>query len=460
MAYGSRGRRPIERASKSAHHHVINDESVVQLVRESWLPQRRDDVALPPGVIVPTLVDDLPVQHFIAIDGSYQEAVVRPEYPSSTLCFMQFGAVAFTRDDLLAVETTPHPAPEDMHRLRNLERLKLALPLKNMRLLDAQTLTDSIRQAVYRFFNCSVMSGSSLMETLRWFVFREFQNRPTSERAWHLASSPCTPEGEGVDLRLSEMRDDYTFLCGRTNKPIYLTDVFRLHERIDEELGAGGILSYLTTTIEQIIIAHILRLIARRRPAALSTIAIVKDGPLAFFGVTANLHRPMRELLVHLRRSAEPNLIGVEKSGPFVEHAHEIADRMQAGQALILNDDYIYRCILASGASDETGRSYGASTYYGRKVIFKTRTGAVHVLTVPTTEETADPQIRHFMGFRIGLQVADLLHCDMYDDALFPVALANKLVSLSAHPSQRILERRNSLYRIGLLIRRSSSVTE
>lgn len=33
------------------------------------------------------------------------------------------------------------------------------------------------------------------------------------------------------------------------------------------------------------------------------------------------------------------------------------------------------------------------------------------------------------------------LRCDMYDNALIPVALANKLVSLSNHPSQKILQR-------------------
>ena len=58
--------------------------------------------------------------------------------------------------------------------------------------------------------------------------------------------------------------------------------------------------------------------------------------------------------------------------------------------------------------------------------------------TIPTDIETADPQPQNFFGFETSLQATDLLHCDMYDDALFPVALANKLVSLSAHPSQRI----------------------
>lgn len=440
MAYGSRGRRPVERASKSAHHHIINDEAVVNLVGQSWLPPTQNAVELPRGLIISNLGAELSIDHFIAIDGSYQEAVVRPEYPSSTLCFMQFGAVAFSREDLVSVDRAPHPAPEDMERLRNLERLKLAFPLRNMRLADATTLTDSVRKSVYHFFLTSLLSGSSLMDTLRWFVFREFENTD-GERVWDLASNPCSPDREKVRLRLADMKPDYTFVCPRTGKSIYLTDVFRLHERIDEHLGAGGILAYLTAAIEQLIIVHILRLISRRRPAALSNIAIIKDGPLAFFGVTANLHSPMRDLLTHLSRNSQPTLVGVEKSGPFVEHAHQIRDLMQPGEVLILNDDYIYRNILASGSAEDAGRSYGASTYYGRKVIFKTRTNAIHVLTVPTSKETAEPQLDDFFGFEHALQVVEMLRCDMYDDALFPIALANKLVSLSAHPSQRILER-------------------
>jgi hypothetical protein len=33
------------------------------------------------------------------------------------------------------------------------------------------------------------------------------------------------------------------------------------------------------------------------------------------------------------------------------------------------------------------------------------------------------------------------LKCDMYDDAIVPVALANKLVSLANHPSKVLLEK-------------------
>ena len=156
--------------------------------RAGCRPQH-DAVALPPGIIIPNLSDEFPVEHFIAIDGSYQEAVVRREYPSSTLCFMQFGAVAFSREDLLTLERSPHPAPEDMERLRNLERLKLAFPMRTMRLADANSLTDSIRQSIYQFFNNAILSGSSLMDTLRWFIFREFEAGGADGRVWHLATN-------------------------------------------------------------------------------------------------------------------------------------------------------------------------------------------------------------------------------------------------------------------------------
>jgi hypothetical protein len=36
-------------------------------------------------------------------------------------------------------------------------------------------------------------------------------------------------------------------------------------------------------------------------------------------------------------------LVGVEKSGEFVEHADEVADLLRDGSVLILDDAYIFR---------------------------------------------------------------------------------------------------------------------
>jgi len=47
----------------------------------------------------------------------------------------------------------------------------------------------------------------------------------------------------------------YQFKCPKCKGAIYLTDIMRLQEGVDNELGAGGIVSYLMTTLEQITIA-------------------------------------------------------------------------------------------------------------------------------------------------------------------------------------------------------------
>lgn len=107
-----------------------------------------------------------------------------------------------------------------------------------MRKVGSAVPRGPVGRGIFQFFNGAVLSGFSLMETLRWFVFREFESSSGDARVWHFASNPCTPDREGIDLRLSDMRSDYTFVCARTNSPIYLTDVFRLHERIDDEVKA------------------------------------------------------------------------------------------------------------------------------------------------------------------------------------------------------------------------------
>lgn len=65
----------------------------------------------------------------------------------------------------------------------------------------------------------------------------------------------------------------------------------------------------------------------------------------------------------------------------------------------------------------------------------------MHVVSIPTKELKKTPIENDLPNLQLILANVEALHCDMYDSALFPVALVNKLVSLSAHPSQRILQK-------------------
>jgi hypothetical protein len=436
MAYASKyGRRPTEYASKSAHSQVVNDPLVRAFLEKCSLPKRADEVSFSDHRELPfEPVSDNPIRHVIAIDGGYDEVMVRSEFPSSPMCFFQFGALIFSVEDLEDLEEQPFIDPDDMSKLKRIQRLKLVLPIRNITLGDESTLTDSVRLAVHDFFRQKV-DDERLADTLRWFVFQEYGPKVSE---WNLASCPIC-DARNVRLQRSQMTANHTFTCDSCGGEVYLTDVFRLHEAVDDELGAGGILGYVTTTLEQIILVHLIRLILKTKPAMLGQILFIKDGPLAFFGQTANMHRPMRELVKHLLDHNDLYLAGLEKSGSFVEHADEIIGKLDPGTVLILDNDYIYRYVLPGKA--DPANPYGRTTYYSNKLIFKTRRGWVYVVSLPTRQSLAYPTEDDLENLSEILTNIEKLRCDMYDNALVPVALANKLVSLANHPSSRILQK-------------------
>lgn len=63
---------------------------------------------------------------------------------------------------------------------------------------------------------------------------------------------------QDISLDRSKISSEFTFSCSECNGVLYLIDVLRLHEAIDDELGAGGILGYLSSALEQLLIVFII----------------------------------------------------------------------------------------------------------------------------------------------------------------------------------------------------------
>ena len=179
--------------------------------------------------------------------------------------------------------------------------------------------------------------------------------------------------------------------CRVCGNPIYLIDTARFHERIDEDQGASGISSYVLSLCEQIVLVHIIRSIWQLKPSLLREVLFIKDGPLACFGQIAPFSKPLRELVNFLANQADPNdpemrlplvnVVGLEKTGAFVEHATSIDAHMDTGSILILSNEYIYHYVVPGNSSG--GGAYGHNTYWGNKVIFKAHDGNLYVATVP-----------------------------------------------------------------------------
>lgn len=440
MGYPSKGRKPIERASKIAHSEVIKNPDVQAYIERCVLPGAPDPASL--EALLSNLPEGVPgeVTVVIAIDGGYTETFIREEYPSACITFFTFGPLLFQLADLRALDKKRFISPDDLHRLKQIERYTLVLPTKGVRLDDEASLAATIRRTIYDFFDRKrAPDDDQLIKSLRWFLFRGW--REDGRQAAPVTVEHC-PNGCGHGEIAFVNSGPSVLRCPTCQKQVFLTDVFRLHERVDEELGAGGIAAYVMTMLEQLVLVHLVHNILSLKPNLLRSILFIKDGPLAFFGLVAPLYRPMRDLVEHLL--GEPGgaegptirLVGLEKSGAFVEHAQAIQSQMRPGSFLPVGDEYIRKYIVPGGTS---GTAYGHNTYYGQKVLFRAPEGEMYVATIPARTYTSAPTVAELPHVQDILQLLAELRCNMYDNALVPVALANKLVSLSHFPSQRIL---------------------
>lgn len=443
MSYPTVGNKPFERASKSSHHHIINDPEVQKAISELDFPPNTAKLDLTGKSINFEPVLNSKIENIIAIDGGYTETEVKEGFPSSLIHFFQFGALYFKRDDLKALDKTPHIAPEDMARLNNIHRLKLPLPTQNVRKKGTSSLLDTVRVSIHEFLSRETLGeSSSLLETLKWFVFRRYKKNRT-ENDWIcdlMSSSPFSQEVKGtVLLDENDMTQEGTFTCKVTGKKLYLCDIFRFHEVIHEESGATGICGYLASVLEHLIAIHLIRHLLRYDPKVLHETLFIMDRPTGLFGQVARLHEPMNQLANWLFDNHQLYWAGLEKSGAFVEHANAIRDMLPEGSVFVLGDKHIYDFI--SPGEENPKQPYACTSYYGHKVIFKTPRGQMHVVSVPTRTLKKEPQFSDLINLSTILTHVDELHCDMYDSALIPIALVNKLVSLSSHPSSQILQK-------------------
>lgn len=436
MSYGNDySNKPFERASKTSHTNIINDTAVQSFLSKCKIPPYHEEID-DKDIELLMLEEPTknPIKNIITIDGGYTNVFVKEDFPSSTIAFFQFGALFFKHQDLLDLKEKPFIDPEDFSKLQNIQRIKLVVPTKGIALDGEIDFVSSVRRTIYEFF-ISQPERNGFMDALKWLIFEEYSSSDNS-KIWHLATCPhCSV---GVDIQRKNVQSDYTITCPHCGGKIYLTDILRLHEVIDNELGAGGILGYLTTAVEQIIIVYLIKQMLNIRPSLLSQTLFVKDGPLAFFGQTANLHKPMRKLMTFLNQNHSIYLVGLEKSGSFVEHAVQASKKMLPKQMLLLGNSYIYKYIIPGNGRDN--EPYAISSYYGHKVIFKSEHNNVYVATIPNVQAMVEPQISDYININEILYNITALKCDLYYNSLVPVVMANKLVSLADHPSSDLLK--------------------
>lgn len=432
-------RKPFERASSVNHSQIMQNEFVQNFLDNCDLPKYElESIQYPKGYLA-NIGEAKKIKNIITIDGGYSETYINKGFPSTSLAFFNFGALLINTDDLESLNKTNIINPEDLKKLKEINKISMAIPAKNILMKGSSDFSDGVRKVIYDFFvssHSSAVSNETLMDVLEWLILEKWEGTK------HEIPIDFCPNKECSSKKTIFNEGENKVICCECGKEIYLTDYFRFHELINEPNGATGIFGYLASLIEQVLMVQIIKYIYNNNKLYLSNVLFIKDGPLAFFGQTFRLHIPMRKLINHLFGLLGNNenlisMVGLEKSGPFVEHAFFIKEKLERNHYYLLSDEYIRKYVVPQN----TATVYGHNTYYGWKVIYKTSDSDVLVLSIPVDTYNGNPSKNNFANIDRVLGVLDKMRCNMYENSIVPLALINKLVSISEFPSSNILEK-------------------
>jgi len=435
----------FERGSRISHSHIINDEEVKHYLNNCEIPIEAKNVELNDSLLYDiTYPKTNTIEYIVTVDGESTTIPVKKSFPSSLITFFQFGSLLIKSSYLDEMENKPFVSPSDINKLKKIEREKFVLPTKNVALKRGIDFRTTVREAIHEFFKKKHSGTTSVLETLYWFIFERY-NSSSNKNTYLLSQCPhCGTNNIPLDEDKINLQN-YSWECTKNNcgKEIFITDVFRLFEKVDkfENADASGIITYLESVTESFFIIHTIKRIMEIQNGLIDQFLFVKDGPLSFGGETANMHKPMQALLTYLSKSNKINLVGVETSGAFVDHARQIKDKLNPGQVFLLNNDYIYTYIQVGNHKEQ---KYGSTSYYSGKFIYKSFDKRVYVLTLPVENHNtyySQPELGDLKNIEEILMNIEKLRCDIYENALIPVAVANKLISLTNHPSSNILEK-------------------
>jgi len=380
----------------------------------------------------------------LAIDGSHAEVDVRNGYPGAKVGYCSVASVLLNLGEVERLDAYRPVNPVNFRKTEDPSSDACALPGCNVITRDHVSAKDAFRESVFELLHDAIVDeedNTRLLETYQALL----AYKPTD-------TISCPYTHLGCDRQVTITANMSTCPCGK-RKVLFPTDALRIHERFNEDSGGNGeAFGYVLSVWERILLVHLLRCFEQRNWLdRLSTIAFFVDGPLAVFGppawLSTSICSELKRLNTIVREKTGNDLIivGIEKSGNFVAHFEEIDKRedgsqfFQPGSYFMPTDSYIKERVIFS---DSTKR-YGADTYFGRKLFYKTKSGARIVASIPflTPEQDslASDDTALYPQFGTICLLLDKLITSRFPNALAPIVSAHAHASIPLHLGQKVL---------------------
>lgn len=385
----------------------------------------------------------------ISIDGSHAEVDIKNGFPGAEASYVTVASVILDVAKMQQIDQQRPVNPKEFKKIEEAESIDCALPGCNVIYDGEKSAKDSLRRSIFEVFSSVRMwsDGESLLDTYEALL----KYKPSTERP-----QKCPYKEENCAENRDYLQDNGRYNCPcKLELSLYSTDALRIHERMNPYGANGAIFGEIMQVWERVWMVHILRTLeARKWLSILPKLAIVLDGSLAVFGQPAWISQAIYKELSRINAVANKVtggkdilLIGVEKTGQFVEHFENL-DRKENGslgsfpcQSVgLLTDSYIKENIIFSDST----RLYGAATYFGRKFFYKTKSGARIVATLPfLTEDHRDlsrAEISQYPRLSDAVGLLDKLVSSRFPNALVPLVSANAEAAIPLRLGNKVLE--------------------
>ncbi len=378
----------------------------------------------------------------LAIDGSYNARKVENGFPGAEYGYVTIASVLILLERIRELEKQEFINPVDYRETEKASSIDLVIPGCNVIIDDEDSAKSSMRRLFYETLKGTIVfnEGETLLETYEELLKNRNEGR-----------FPKCPH-DNCDHNLEFNLGQYT--CPSCKNTLYSTDALRLHELMNDIGTCGEMYGQMMLVIERLWLIHILRAFEKRGwLATLRNIVFMMDGPLAVYSTSAWLTKPIIKELERINdlsrkfNNQDIIIIGIEKSGLFANHFEDldtsvdnIPDIFPKANALLLSDKYIKENIIFS----KSLKPYGLDTYFGRKFLYKTKSGYRLVVNLAVYDKfqrnTNTATHNQYPRLKDVMDVLDQVVSNKYDNSVMPIVTAHAEASIPLNLGRRIFE--------------------
>ncbi len=443
-----------ERAGKGGHADLVRNPDVAEFLENcSYMREPSDQEGAniassfrnaPSGAGLPVKV--------IASDASTYSEAISGRFPSTQVGYVKVSLVLVDLKEFASL-TEPGSRYVDPFKVaamhRNANAISFTLPGSNIRYKNASTVKDGFRRAVFDQYsdartNFAKGEKYSLCDTL------------LAINGGKISFKKCPSCGEYPDKDFEFDGNNLATSCNSCHANIFVTDDLRLHEQVSDYGDCASAITRFMNVTEHLLVASLIRMLAKYQPEALSNMGFVLDGPLAIFGQPADVHKRLMALYNDIaetqlaRNLRPPVIIGLQKDGQVMEHARSLVPFLnnlflKKPAYRVVDDAYRGKYIC-----EVQNTNFGHETYYGQDFILKTESGRIFTVGIPYPFHDKQPRADFANRKSNPENYGDLLsrsfdliqyfELDLYENAVVPVALAHRHASISLVPGGKVLD--------------------